>query len=142
MARLKDVMREFVSMPDMGGSRTDTPEFARMLSDRLRGILRSNTIYFNVCIGLVLVLFITSIIVVVTNLESPELITAALGGFGIGSVGLVSLMLQRWREKVATEVLLELAVWFQGDHLRMIVNAFHRWLEPSGTAQPRTAAVT
>ena len=102
-----------------------------MLSDRLRAVLRSNTLYFNLCIGLVVGLFVVSIAVVVTHLESPKLITAALGGFGIGSIGLVGVMLQRWREKLAAEVLLELAVWFQGDQLKMIVNAFHRWLEPS-----------
>ena len=130
MIRLKDVVASFASMPDMGGPRTDTPEFARMLSERLRSVLRSNTLYFNLCIGLVVGLFVVSIVVVVTHLESPQLITAALGGFGIGSIGLVGVMLQRWREKLAAEVLLELAVWFQGDQLKMIVNAFHRWLEP------------
>jgi hypothetical protein len=57
------------------------------------------------------------------------LITAALGGFGIGAAGLVSNLLQRWREKLAAEVLLELAVWFQGDQLRLLVNALHRWME-------------
>jgi len=140
MLRVKDVVAEFVSSPDMGGPRTDTPEFARMLSDRLRAVLRSNTMYFNLCIGLVVVLFVASIVIVVTHLESPKLITAALGGFGIGSIGLVSLMLQRWREKLAAEVLLELAVWFQGDQLKMIVNALHRWLEPTESAAGRAPA--
>ena len=96
--------------------------------------------YFNLCIGLVVVLFVASIVIVVTHLESPKLITAALGGFGIGSIGLVSLMLQRWREKLAAEVLLELAVWFQGDQLKMIVNALHRWLEPTESAAGRAPA--
>jgi len=142
MTRLKDVMAELASAPHLGGGpRTDTPEFARMLSDRLRSVLRSNTLYFNTCMGLVVALFITSIVVVVSHLESPRLITAALGGFGVGAIGLVSLMLQRWREKVAAEVLLELAVWFQGDQLRMIVNAFHRWMEPAAPEAGSAAAI-
>jgi hypothetical protein len=134
--RLNDAIAALVSVPDMGGPRTDTAEFAQMLNNRLRGVLRSNTIYFNLSIALVIVLFVASIVVVTTHLESPALITAALGGFGIGSIGLVGMMLRSWREKTATELLIELAVWFQGDQLRMIVNALHRWMSaPSrGTA--------
>lgn len=109
-----------------------------MLTDRLRGVVRGNVVYFNVCIGLVVVLFVASVIVVVTNLRNPALITAALGGFGISAVGLVGTLLQRWREKLAAEVLIELAVWFQGDQLRLIVNALHRWME--GERSTKTGA--
>jgi hypothetical protein len=133
LRRLKTALNDLVARPDLGGPATDTPELARLLSDRLRGVMRSNTAYFNLCIGLVVTLFVASVIVVVTNLQSPTLITAALGGFGIGALGLVGMMLQRWREKVAAEVLLELAVWFQGDQLRLIVNAMHRWMDPGAS---------
>jgi len=133
MIRLKPALAQFVTRPDLGGPASDTPEFARLLTDRLRAVMRSNTAYFNICVGLVVTLFVASVIVVVTNLRSPTLITAALGGFGIGALGLVSMMLQRWREKVAAEVLLELAIWFQGDQLKLIVNALHRWMEPAAS---------
>lgn len=134
MRQLKLALDGFVTRPDLGGPATDSPEFATRLCDRLRGVMRSNTAYFNVCVGLVVTLFIASVVVVVTHLNSPTLITAALGGFGIGALGLVGMMLQRWREKVAAEVLLELAVWFQGDQLKLIVNALHRWMDP-GTSR-------
>lgn len=129
MRGLAQAIAPYIHRPDGGGPPRDVPDVA-ILRSRVTTVLRGNVVYFNLCIGFIVSLFIASIIIVITHLESPTLITAALGGFGIGSIGLVSVMLRTWREKVGAEVLLELALHFEGDQLKLVVNAFHRWMNP------------
>lgn len=85
-------------------------------------IKNDNSRYFMICVLMVIILFIASLIVVLTNLERPTLITAVQTGFGISTAGLIWLMIKLWREKTSTEFLLALAI-VDGETLKTVVDA-------------------
>jgi hypothetical protein len=85
-------------------------------------VKRDNQRYFWICVFMIIVLYAVSLIVVLTNLERPDLIKIIMGIFGISTSGLIWMMIKLWREKSNTEYLLALAINMDIKTLTKIVN--------------------
>jgi hypothetical protein len=94
----------------------------------LSAVSKNNTKYFIICVIMVLVLFVISIIVVLTNLNKPDIIKVVMAAFGISCAGLITMMIKLWREKSNIELLIILAINMDLDTLKTVVAVLVRRL--------------
>jgi hypothetical protein len=92
------------------------------MKEGLEEVRRVNTRFFWVCVGMILVLFAATLLVVLTHLQTPGTVQVAMAAFGVSAAGLIQLMFRLWREKNRTEIVLLLAVNMDDDILKTIVN--------------------
>ncbi len=71
---------------------------------------------------MVVVLFIVSVGLVITNLQNAAVVKVVLSGFGVSAAGLITLMAKLWRVKNNTELLLILAINTDGETIKTVVN--------------------
>jgi hypothetical protein len=131
MKSLSSILRENagpgVAKDALGGdesekiSVTAPPLDVEKLRRDLSAVSKNNTKYFVVCVIMVLVLFIVSIVVVLTNLSNPDIIKVVMAAFGISCAGLITMMIRLWREKSNTELLIILAINMDLDTLKAVV---------------------
>jgi hypothetical protein len=94
----------------------------------LAAVSKTNTTYFIICVIMVVVLFIVSIGVVLTNLNNPDIIKVVLAAFGVSCAGLITMMIKLWREKSNIELLIILAINMDLDTLKTVVAVLVRRL--------------
>jgi hypothetical protein len=98
-------------------------EFDRKaLRKDLGRVKQDNNRYFVVCVAMVVVLFIVSVGLVITNLQNAGVVKVVLSGFGVSAAGLITLMTKLWRVKNNTELLLILAVNTDSGTIKTVVN--------------------
>jgi hypothetical protein len=121
MSTLKTALTSYakVEMAKLGGPETSGVEFDNLRKD-LKQVIRANNGIFAICVVMLLVLFGVQLWVTLTQ---PQLVIAAAGVFGISAAGLIFQMIQLWREKVATEILLGLIPVLDPPVLRTVINA-------------------
>jgi hypothetical protein len=137
VSSLKETLREYAALPSagLGGDETaeklppGTKTFDRdkFLSE-IKSIRKNNEIYFWICIGMAVVLFIVTIVVVFNNLQSSVVIQAATAGLGATTAGVVAFTSKMVRTKGNIETLLALAPEVNDDLLRMIIEILGRRL--------------
>lgn len=87
----------------------------------LAALKRDNDRYFKICVMMIVLLFVVSVGVVLGNLSRPDWIKIALTGFGVSSAGLITVMINLWRTKSNTEVLLILVPNVDSDTLKTVI---------------------
>jgi D-alanyl-lipoteichoic acid acyltransferase DltB (MBOAT superfamily) len=87
----------------------------------LSAVNKDNGRYFFVCVAMVVLLFLVSIGVILTNLNKPDIIKVVMAAFGISSAGLITMMIKLWREKSNVELLILLAINMDAETLKTIV---------------------
>jgi hypothetical protein len=104
MTELQRAMSDFVDEVTAGAaSRTEE------LRVRLREIQARNIRYFLLPILMLAVTFVIAIVLIVHYAAATAAAAAISSGFGISVIGMIRLMLSFWREKVATELVIELS---------------------------------
>lgn len=88
----------------------------------LSRVKRENNRYFVVCAAMVVVLFIISVSLVITNLQNAAVVKIVLSGFGVSAAGLITVMTKLWRVKNNTELLLILAINTDSETIKAVVN--------------------
>jgi multisubunit Na+/H+ antiporter MnhF subunit len=122
MPTLKQVLRSYrTAAPKLGPARTPRRS-VETLSDDLQNVSRSNQIYFAICFGCVVALFIGAGIVAVRFVDTPSRIAAVLGALGISVMGLITQMASLWKQKVASDMLLVLCREADEAHLQKIID--------------------
>lgn len=114
MTSLKRAMSEFVNEITMGAPRSDA------LRTRLREIQANNGRYFLVPVVMLALVFAVAMALIIRGAGGASTTTAVASLFGISLVGMIRLMLSFWREKVATELMIELSE-LDDDVLRTVV---------------------
>jgi hypothetical protein len=100
------------------------------LAGKLRGLSRRNEKYFRVCIGLLVVILLSSLCFVILFRNQPAIIAGVFTALGASAYGGVRQMVQLWREKVATDVLVELVtVLPQTEVLMLLKDVFLKRLD-------------
>ncbi len=94
----------------------------KALRKDLYRVKQDNNRYFVVCAAMVVVLFIVSVGLVITNLQNAAVVKVVLSGFGVSAAGLITLMAKLWRVKNNTELLLILAINTDGETIKTVVN--------------------
>ena len=121
MSRLRDALYDYVG-EIVGGS----PAITQEMRARLTAIQHRNAIYLRFAAAMLLALFLVmSGVVVLTAIGKAHV--AVLSLCGISVVGIARVMLALWREKLATEMLIELSE-LDDDILRKVVARLLRCL--------------
>jgi hypothetical protein len=87
----------------------------------LAAVNKDNNRYFLICVAMVLILFLVSVGVVLTNLAKPDIIKVVMAAFGISSAGLITMMIKLWREKSNIELLILLAINMDPETLKTVI---------------------
>ena len=104
MNELRLAMSDYVDEVTLGpASRSEE------LRVRLRAIQAHNTRYFLLPIVMLAATFIIAIMLIIHYAAATTAATAISTAFGISVIGMIRLMLSFWREKVATELVIELS---------------------------------
>jgi len=122
MSELRQAMHDYVNEVTLGPApRTD------VLRRRLRDIQARNARYFALPVVMLAVLFVVALGLSI-HYASATTVTAISTGFGISVVAMIRLMLSFWREKVATELVIELSE-LDDDLFRKAVAQLLRWMK-------------
>ncbi len=105
MTALQRAMSEYVDEVTAGAASARTQE----LRDELRRIQRHNGRYFHLAVGMLAATFLAAMGLILFTLSNKSGTTAVASAFGISVIGMLRMMLSLWREKVATEMLIELS---------------------------------
>jgi hypothetical protein len=129
MNRLEAVLDEFVNGPGAppavklgaeAGPPLD-PARAAALEERLRSLRRGLEVYFIICVAMIVVLFVAEVAVVLMELSSPALATAAMTAFGVSTAGLIVFMTRLWRDRDRTGTIIALAEALEPADLRAVL---------------------
>ncbi len=88
----------------------------------LAKINKSDQLYFNICVGMVVFFFAGAFALVISNLNNPMAIKTIFAVTGISFAGLIKQMIALWREKVHTEIAATLAKQLPPQDLKAIVS--------------------
>jgi hypothetical protein len=114
-----------VTMGSDGKHETEVSPVPPLDRDKLKrdlsAVNKDNSRYFFVCVAMVVLLFLVSIGIILTNLSKPDIIKVAMAAFGISSAGLITMMIKLWREKSNVELLILLAINMDAETLKTIV---------------------
>ena len=105
MTALRLALSEYVDEVTAGAASARTEE----LRERLRHIQHRNLRYFNFAVGMLALTFLAAMGSILLALSSTAATAAVVSVFGISIIGMIRTMLSLWREKVATEMLIELS---------------------------------
>ena len=124
MKNYRDALSRFAAT-DLGGGAEDHPQKAsaeEVLRKDILDVMRSDTKYFNLCVAILIVLFIGSILVVLINLNHPATITAIFAATGISYGYLLNQITGLWREKSHAEVAYTLARNLPPQDLKAVIS--------------------
>jgi len=122
MKNYRDALSRFIRT-DFGGGAEQKPEEADgVLRQDIRNVISSDTKYFNLCIGILILLFIGAVSLVLFNLSHPGNVTAIFSATGISFAFLLKQMTALWREKSHAEVAYSLATKLPPEDLKAIIS--------------------
>jgi|ERR1700751_2305321 hypothetical protein len=116
-----------VEQGELGKRETSTADRGA-LGGRLQQIIAKNNVTFVLCVAMVLLLFAIQLWVALSYISQPQLVKVVGGAFGISAAGLVFQMIKLWREKVTTELLLELLPTLDASVFRTVISVLVRRL--------------
>lgn len=94
----------------------------------LETVRGANNRYFVLCVAMSILLFIISIVVVLTNLTNTGVVKVVMSAFGIPATGLITFMSKLWRVKSNTEMLILLAINTDADTIKAVINILSKQL--------------
>lgn len=107
MGDLKKVLDQYLPVLERdvtaGGSKA-----VEELSVRLQGLVEKNNRYFWICVALLVVVLLASLGFVILFRDQPAAIAGVFAALGATAYGGVWQMVRLWREKVATDVIIDL----------------------------------
>ena len=119
MQTLRAVIRPYTEDVKLG-SRS-----MQQLAGRLRDLNRKNDKYYWFCVALLIVVLLASLGFVIVLRNQPGGITAVFAAMGASSYGGVRQMVKLWREKVATDVAIEVVeVLTEAEALKVLREIF------------------
>jgi hypothetical protein len=121
MDELRHAMHDYVNEVTLGAApRTDE------LRRRLREIQAHNTRYFVLPVAMLAALFVAALVLSVHHASAATTTAAISTGFGISVVVMIRWMLSFWREKVATELMIELSELDEGTLRKVVARLLKR----------------
>jgi hypothetical protein len=126
MRSFRNILNDFVQ-PHFADA---TPAEIRTAQDKLRadlqGVIKNDRMYFNICFGIVVVLFLGSIAFVLGNLSHPKEVTLAFGLTGLSCAALLKQIIALWREQCHAEVAFVLASMLPPEDLKAVISILLR----------------
>src|SRR5215472_12587520 len=111
---LKEVLEAYrPEGPDFGekapGPKRKKPDGSEQLRRDLLNVSVMNRNYFRICVASLLVVFAGACLLVLRSLDKPTQVAAIFGASGISLLGIITLMIKLWKQKVSTDMMLALA---------------------------------
>lgn len=117
MKKVKKLLSAYTSTIKMGES---DPIDIEKIQSELSNISKSNRVYFNICVGMYLILFFISVTIILTNLPNIKLLTGLIGVLGISVAGIIKQMISLWREKSHVDLLYILTGTLKADVIKSV----------------------
>lgn len=102
MKNLKSVLLRYAPQTKLGEG--EVPLQKEQLKADLQQLRKSNDWSFIICVGMVVLAFLISIGLVIVLFREPDKITILFSATGLTTAGLISVMREIWKEKVAIEL--------------------------------------
>lgn len=122
MLSLKNVLRSYAVVPASLGRSRATQRTADALARDLKRASESNRIYFTLCFGAVLIVFLGAASIAVKYLDSPQRITAIFSALGITVTGLIVQMTSLWKQKVAADTMMVLCTVADDEQIHKVID--------------------
>jgi hypothetical protein len=123
MKKLRDVLQSqawHLGEAEPGAEAFPSINRDQLISD-LKSVISNNEVYFQVCIGLLLIVFLGSCVLLYVYRTKTLIMTGLFTATGISFAAIAPQMLSFWREKVRTDTVLILARQLSpGETLQMI----------------------
>ena len=131
MQRLRSTIQSYlVSYPGPGQSR-------EALAEDLKKVSRTNERYLNICVGMLIVLFLVSLVLILICRGQPAYLAAVSAFTGVSVFGCVQKMGELWREKSSTDIVLAMVAFYSDDEFnRFLVGFFDRVFPAPQKAPP------
>jgi D-alanyl-lipoteichoic acid acyltransferase DltB (MBOAT superfamily) len=105
-----------------GGAELKAEDADAILRQDIHNVIQSDSKYFNLCIGMLVLLFIVAISLVLFNLSHPGNVTAIFSATGVSFAFLLKQMTALWREKSHAEVAYSLAIRLPPEDLKAVIS--------------------
>jgi hypothetical protein len=122
MKNYRDALTRFLATDFGGGSEQRTEEADTALRQDIHKVIESDTKYFNLCVGILVVLFLGAVALVLFNLGHPVNITAIFSATGLSFAFLLKQIIGLWREKSHAEVAYSLAMKLPPEDLKAVIS--------------------
>jgi len=124
---LVQVLREFQPEVTFGPKEPSNEADLKALRRSLERISKSNARYFKLAVALAVAAFVVECALVFLWINNPILIGSVLAGVSGGFALLVKQISQRWKEKIASDLLLVLAANLRPQDLKGITALLLRY---------------
>jgi hypothetical protein len=125
---LKTVLERY-SQPTsikMGGPSTASPAALtpkrQALMDELKKVQASNRLSYWICVGIIVLLIVISVAQLWLNTLRPDILKAVTAFIGVSASAMAIWLVRLWREKLAIETLLVLAVYGNDEALQLLLD--------------------
>jgi hypothetical protein len=108
--KLNDVLARYASSPHFGEKFAgQEPDHIEELRSDLKAVGDQNRVYFLICVGMIVLLFVGACVVTVRHIEDLTFLKEAFAVTGVSITWLALQMSRLWQEKVRSDTLLVLA---------------------------------
>jgi len=121
MKSYQDALSRFMATDFGGGAEERADDADATLRQDIHGVMQSDAKYFNLCVGVLVVLFLGAVALVLFNLDHPGNITAVFAATGVSFTFLLKQMIGLWREKSHAEVAYTLALKLPPQDLKAVI---------------------
>jgi hypothetical protein len=122
MKNYRDALSRFMATDFGGGAELKAEDADAILRQDIHNVIQSDSKYFNLCIGMLVLLFIGAISLVLFNLSHPGNVTAIFSATGVSFAFLLKQMTALWREKSHAEVAYSLAIRLPPEDLKAVIS--------------------
>jgi hypothetical protein len=122
MKNYRDTLSQFLATDFGEGAGHRTADADARLREDIHNVIQSDVKYFNVCAGMLVLLFIGAISLVLFNLSHPGNVTAIFSATGVSFAFLLKQMTGLWREKSHAEVAYSLATKLPPEDLKAVIS--------------------
>jgi hypothetical protein len=136
MQALRATVGDYLSFQLGGSGKTK-----KGLADKLKVISRNNEKYLLVCVGMLVALFVVSLVLILICRSQPAYLATVMAFTGASVYGGIKKMHDLWRENMATEIALAMADYYAEDDFRIFVQGFFDRLFPTTSPQKGASAV-
>jgi hypothetical protein len=138
MQALRSTIQDYLALQLGGPGKTK-----KGLAGELKTISRANEKYLFVCSGMLVALFVVSLVLILVCRNQPAYLTAVASFTGVSVFGGIKKMHNLWREKVATDIVLAMADYYPEDEFRLFVQGFFdRVFRPAAQLKPERTTAT
>lgn len=128
MKKLAPLLAKYSAPPSQGTGKQSELNRSELISE-LRIVRSSNTVYFLICVVMLIALFVAGCVLALTLFTKPTEMKTTFGAMGFSMMGVFYQMTRLWKEKVLTDTLIVLAGALPPSQIKQIMEIILRKLK-------------